>query len=185
MPAHDAAVLLRSSFSSLGLMHVIRCSPCHGHLALITCHGHLALITFDDLLRSDVSFMTNSKLFDIQWTRASLPIRAVDLGIRRTCSLALSAFLASATGTADLQTPILGQYVVDPDTAVKAALQTWSSLYNRPSTCSGPVTVLSNNLTCRQLSPPRLPLRTVQVCSLSRRLMIFRSLFQFRRVNSE
>jgi hypothetical protein len=121
VPAHDALVLLRSSFSSLRLMHILRCSP---------CHGHPALITFDDLLRSGVSFITNSKLSDIQWTQASLPIRDGGLGIRRASSLALPAFLASAASMADLQALILGQYVVDPDTTVEAALQTWLSLYN-------------------------------------------------------
>ena len=121
VPAHDALVLLRSSFSAPRLMHILRCSP---------CHGHPALIAFDDLLRKGVSLITNSKLSDIQWTQACLPIRDGGLGIRRASSLALPAFLASAASSAALQASILGNHVVVPDSSVETARQTWSSMYD-------------------------------------------------------
>jgi hypothetical protein len=121
LPSHDALVLLRSSFSAPRLMHILRCSP---------CHGHPTLTAFDDLLRNGVSYITNSQLSDIQWIQASLPIRDGGLGIRRATSLALPAFLASAASTAALQTLILGLHVVDPDVTVEAARQTWSDMYN-------------------------------------------------------
>jgi hypothetical protein len=66
VPVHDALVLLRSSFSAPRLMHILRCSP---------CHGHPALTAFNDLIQMEVSLITNSKLSDIQWVRACLPIR--------------------------------------------------------------------------------------------------------------
>ena len=120
VPAHDALVLLRSSFSAPRLLHILRCSP---------CHGHPALSAFDDLLRKGVSLILNSKLSDIQWTQACLPIRDGGLGIRRASSLALPAFLASAASTAALQGSILGNHVVVPDSCVETARQTWTILY--------------------------------------------------------
>jgi hypothetical protein len=66
VPVLNALVLLRSSFSAPRLMHILRHSP---------CHGHSALTAFDYLLRKGVSLTTNSKLSDIQWTQACLPIR--------------------------------------------------------------------------------------------------------------
>ena len=120
VPAHDALVLLRSSFSAPRLMHILRCSP---------CHGHPALVLFDDLLRNAFSLITNSNLSDIQWTQASLPIRDGGLGIRRASSLALPAFLASAASSAALQSGILGRHDVFPDSSVEAARNAWVSSY--------------------------------------------------------
>ena len=48
--AHDALILLRSSFSVPMLMHTLRCSPCAGH--------HLLEI-HDGLLRQGISVITN------------------------------------------------------------------------------------------------------------------------------
>jgi hypothetical protein len=127
VPAHDALVLLRSSFSAPRLMHILQCS---------LYHGHPALTAFDDLLRKGVGLITNSKLSDIQWTQACLPIRDGGLGIRRASSLALPIYLASAASSATLPASILGNHpnhVVVPDSSVETARQTWSSLYNTNS----------------------------------------------------
>ena len=96
--SHDALILLRSCFCAPKVQHILRCTPCNGHPAL----GH-----FDSLLRSGLSAIVNSDLSDISWLQACLPVREGGLGIRRTASLALSAFLASAAGTRDLQDQIL------------------------------------------------------------------------------
>jgi hypothetical protein len=57
VPAHDVLVFLRWYFSAPRLMHILRCS---------SCHGHPALTAFDALLRKGVSLITKSKLSDIQ-----------------------------------------------------------------------------------------------------------------------
>ena len=106
LPSHDALILLRSSFSVPRLMHTLRCVP---------CAEHPSLTVFDNLLREGISSITNSLLFDIQWLQASLPIRDGGLGIRRATSLALSAFLASAASTSDLQHDILSSCWSTPD----------------------------------------------------------------------
>ena len=98
LPSHVALILLRSSFSVPRLMHTLRCVP---------CAEHPSLTVFDNLLREGISSIINSLLSDIQWLQASLPIRDEGLGIRRTTSLALSAFLAFAASTSDLQHDIL------------------------------------------------------------------------------
>ena len=80
------------------MLHLLRRSP---------SVSHPALPEFDKLLRLAVERITNSYLTDTQWLQASLPIKDGGLGVRRMPSFALPAFLASAAGTALLQTEIL------------------------------------------------------------------------------
>ena len=79
----DALILLRSSFSARKVLHLLRCAP---------SVSHAALQTFDSLLRDCVQCITNSKLSDIQWLQASLPVRDGGLGVRRVSSLAIPAY---------------------------------------------------------------------------------------------
>jgi len=62
-----------------------------------------------------VERITNSSFTDTQWLQASLPIKDGGLGVRRVSSLALPVFLASAAGTALLQTEILADCNVSED----------------------------------------------------------------------
>ena len=64
--SQDAVMLLRASFSAPRVQHLLRCSP---------SVDHASLGTFDDLLRSALSWITNSDLTDTQWLHASLPIK--------------------------------------------------------------------------------------------------------------
>ena len=112
--AHDALVLLRSSFSAPKLQYILRCSP---------CYGHEALTTFDNLLRIGVTCITNCDLSDVQWLQASLPVRDGGLGIRRVTTLALSAYMASAAGTLYIQDQILSQISNIPDVHVISYLR--------------------------------------------------------------
>ena len=123
LAAHDALVLLRASFSAPKILHTLRSSP---------CAGHPALDRFDGLLKNGVSQIANSNLSDLQWIQASLPVKVGGLGIRRVASLAPSAFLASAASTLDLQEYILSRSTINPDQAVAALRELWSSTYNLP-----------------------------------------------------
>ena len=98
LPAHDTLTLLKSSFSAPKIIHTLRCSP---------CFGNEALEQFDNLLRSGLFTITNLAVSDPQWIKASLPVSAGGLGIRRVVSLALPAFLASAASTHSLQSLLL------------------------------------------------------------------------------
>ena len=62
--------------------------------------------------------------------QASLPIKDGGLGVRRVSSLALTAFLASAAGTALLQAEILADCNVPEDPYWKDYLQLWSASGN-------------------------------------------------------
>lgn len=137
-------------------MYILRWSP---------CHGHSAVILFDNLLRSDVSFIINCKLSNVQWTQTSLTIR--DGGWVFAVLLRITSLLS-----ADLQALILGQSVVDQDKSVQL-FHTWKPDHQ---TGSGLGTALSNNRTCRRSSPLILPLTTVHFYSLSTGF----SFFQFR-----
>ena len=72
--AHDALILLRSSFSSNRLLYTFRSTP---------CNGHSLLGTYDDLITEGISAICNSHLGDLQWIQASLSILGGGLGIRR------------------------------------------------------------------------------------------------------
>jgi len=91
--SQDALILLRASFSTPRVLHLMHCS-----LSV----DHNALISFDDMLRSAFRHITNSDVSDTQWLQASLPVKDGGLGIRRAASLALPAFLASAASTSSL-----------------------------------------------------------------------------------
>jgi hypothetical protein len=96
--AQDALMLLRSSFSALTVQHLLCCS------LSVDAPG---LLEFDELLKSAMSLIAKSKLLDLQWLQASLPIKLGGLGVRRVALLAFPAFLASAASTQLLQDQIL------------------------------------------------------------------------------
>ena len=70
---------------------MLRCSP---------SLGNAILSQIDEVFKSNISHIANVVLSDVQWIQASLPVKAGDLGIRRAASLALPAYLASATSNA-------------------------------------------------------------------------------------
>lgn len=118
--SHDALVMLRACFGAPKITHILRCSP---------CHGQDALSVFDDLIKSGISTICNSEISDMQFLQASLPVRDGGLGIRRASSLALSAFLASAAATSDLQSSILADCgVISCDPHVADMRLVWCSL---------------------------------------------------------
>src|SRR5664279_5645729 len=125
LPAHDALILLRASFSSPKVSHLLRCAP---------CSNHPSLIVFDDLLKLGLSRITNLELSDSQWLQASLPVRDGGLGIRRVSSLATSAYMASAASTLELQGLILAgtpsSGVADP--LVAEFSDSWSTMSSLP-----------------------------------------------------
>jgi len=117
--AQDALTLLRVSFSSPKVLHLLRCSP---------SADNPAVQTFDSYLRSAISKITNSALSDIQWLQASTPIANGGLGVRRVSSLAIpDAFLASAASTLPLQDDILSLCLCATDTFLDQYLPIWSS----------------------------------------------------------
>ena len=67
----------------------------------------MLLLTFDDAVRFELSTVLIINLNDDQLIQASLPVRNGGLGIRSAQMLALSAFLASAASTRELQESIL------------------------------------------------------------------------------
>ena len=113
--SQDALILLKSSFGTPKVQHLLRCSP---------SYEQPALQAFDDLHKSALQRITNSDLSDIQWLQASLPIRDGGLGVRRVSSLALSAFLASAVNTQSLQARITDGCHVSEDTVFQSLLHT-------------------------------------------------------------
>ena len=120
--AHDALIILRSSFSTPKILHTLRSSPC----AL-----HPALQTFDDLLKLGITEVTNLDLSEDHWSQASLPVKDGGLGIRRAVSLAPSAFLASAANTLNLQELILANSMTTlQDSAVTRLRQWWTTTFN-------------------------------------------------------
>ena len=126
LPAHDALILLKSSFSAPKIMHTLRSSP---------CHVDETLHKFDDLLRTGLENITNLSISDIQWIQASLPVSTGGLGVRRVASLALPAFMALAAATYTLQSHLLRNSHHSPDLHRENLLSTWLTTFssNSPS----------------------------------------------------
>src|SRR5678816_1963604 len=117
---HDALVLLRSSLSVPKLLYSMRTAVC------TDCPG---LARFDQLLREGLSSILNVDLDDDRWLQASLPVRDGGLGVRCASTLALSAFLASAASTNELQTCILPTESAEtPYELAISALTAWMTL---------------------------------------------------------
>jgi len=127
LSAHDALILFKTSFSAPKMMHTMRCSP---------CTNHPSLEVYDILLRKGISVIANLDLSVVQWLQASLslPVKDGGLGVRRVTSLAPSAFLASAAGTATLQQQLLlrSPTFATADAAVSLISNVWSSAHNSP-----------------------------------------------------
>jgi len=70
--SQDALILLRSSFSALRVLHLLRCSP---------SADHPLLNKFDVFLRDSVQQITNSDFSDMKWIQASLRVRDGSLGL--------------------------------------------------------------------------------------------------------
>lgn len=122
--AQGALILLRSSFSSPKVLHLLRCS---------LSASHPALKTFDDILKKGIEQITNTVLSDTQWMQASLPIKDGGLGVRRVTSLATSAFIASAASTCSLQDDLLSSCpFITPYSWLQSYLDAWSSRFGAP-----------------------------------------------------
>ena len=89
------------------------------------------LSQIDEIIKSNISHIANVVLSDVQWIQASLPVKAEDLRIRRAASLALPAYLASATSTASLQDLILIRSVAVAEKYYTLYHSNWSSAYNQ------------------------------------------------------
>ena len=118
--SHDALVLLKSSCSSPRLMHILRSSP---------CNGHNTLSSISDLLRDCLINITNVSINDLQWSQATLPIKAGGLGLRCPMKLALSTFLSSVSSTLHLQNELLRNCPALPDDQFNSYLLLWSTLF--------------------------------------------------------
>src|SRR5664279_3347296 len=118
--AQDALILLRASFGTPRVQHLLRCSP---------SVDHQSLESFDGLLRSAIDIITNSNLTDDQWLQASLPIREGGLGVRRVAALAIPAYLASAASTVSLQDTILLKSTNRKDPFFETYLAGWQSAH--------------------------------------------------------
>ena len=101
---------------------MLRCSP---------CLGNAILSQIDEVLKSNISLIANITLSDVQWIQASLLVKAGGLGIRRAASLALPAFLASATSTTSLQDLILIRSIAAADKYYTSYRSNWLSAYNQ------------------------------------------------------
>ena len=119
---HDALLILKTSSSTSHVLFMLRYSA---------CLGNTILSQIDEVLKSNVSHIANVVLSDVQWIQASLPVKAGGLGIRRATSLALPAYLASATSTASLQDLIIIRSVAAADKYYILYRSNWSSSYNQ------------------------------------------------------
>ena len=122
--AHDALLLLRNSFAIPKLLYLLRSSP-----------SFLSpkLKDYDDVLRSIVGSVANTRLDDNAWSQTSLPVKAGGLGIRSAVQLAPSAFLSSAAASSDLVHLILPPRFGSQEVLhLGSALTSWSLDQDHP-----------------------------------------------------
>ena len=100
------------------MLYSLRCSP---------CMDSPKLSEFDQIMRVGLSRVLNLEFGDRVWLQATLPVKDGGLGIRSASSLALPAFLASAAGTASLQSLILSKCITPPDSILSSAVDRWLS----------------------------------------------------------
>src|SRR5215469_18132215 len=98
LQAQDATLILRHSFSTPFIQHLLRG---------IFCGDNLLLQTYDEKMRRALSQALNIELEDSTWQQATLPISAGGLGVKRAVVLSSSAFLSSVRGAESLITQIL------------------------------------------------------------------------------
>src|SRR6218665_3622002 len=79
-------------------------------------------------MRKGLQNILNISFTDTQWLQATLPIRVGGLGIRRAESLAISAFLASAAFTSEIQSNILGALIIQPYPHYSNLSEHWQAL---------------------------------------------------------
>ncbi|CAM1324600.1 Uncharacterised protein r2_g3335 [Pycnogonum litorale] len=122
LSSHEALFLLKNCFSIPRLLYTLRTSPAW------KCNDILA--EFDKRLKFSLSALTNTKLDQVQWGQASLPVSMGGLGLRRSADIALSAFLSSVFSTNDLVAEILRVSVAsDPEAAL--AVDAWKATTNK------------------------------------------------------
>ena len=116
--AQDATLILRHSFSTPFIQHLLRG---------IFCGDCQVLDTYDETLRATLAQILNVQLDDKTWQQASLPISAGGLGIRSAVVLSSSAFLSSIHGAQDLVSQILNDTsLLQRDHLIQRASQLWS-----------------------------------------------------------
>lgn len=117
--SQDALLILRHSFSTPKIQHVLRG---------IFCGDHHLLPELDLMLKTSLSQIINIQLNDDAWVQASLPINSGGLGIRSAVDLSASAFLASFQGSKEVISRILANVdAILPDPLEARALNFWSN----------------------------------------------------------
>ena len=104
---------------------------CLANAILSYCLANAILSQIDEVLKFNISHIASVVLSEVKWIQASLPVKAGGLGIRRAASLALPAYLASATSTASLQDLILIRSVAAAVKYYTLYRSNWSSAYNQ------------------------------------------------------
>ena len=118
--SHDTLVLLKSSCSSPPLMHILRSSP---------CDGHMTLTSISDVLCDCLIHIANVSINDLQWLQATLPVKVGGLGIRSPVKFALSTFLASVSNILQLQNDLLRNCPALPDDQLNTYLFRWTTSF--------------------------------------------------------
>src|ERR1700733_9767261 len=126
----EALLILRISMGTPKLIYTLRCSP---------CPDHAVLSSYDQILRRGLQDILNIDFTDSQWLQATLPIGMGGLGIRRSSSLALPAFLASAAGTSETQSKILSRWDSHPDALYLTLSAHWQTITGMQLTEQFPV----------------------------------------------
>ena len=101
-------------------MHILRSSP---------CNGHVTLTSISNVLRDCLIHIANVSINDLQWSQATLPVKIGGLGLRSLVKLALSTFLASVSSTLQLLNDLLRNCPALPDDQFNSYIFRWTASF--------------------------------------------------------
>jgi len=102
LDVHPALCIFKSSLSAPRFNYLLRTAK--------TFLNPNLLETVDEMFRSTLEIITNTKLEVIQWKQASLPLSFGGLGIRKATDLAYPAYLSSIHQSSKLSNAILEKF---------------------------------------------------------------------------
>jgi hypothetical protein len=102
---HPALCLFKHSLASPKFLFILRTGP--------TFLLPQLLLDVDEIFRSSLEFITNTKMDEVSWRQASLPLSFSGLGIRKVSDLAIPAYLSSLYNSVDLSNKILQKFCMN------------------------------------------------------------------------
>ncbi len=117
---HDAFFLLKNCLNVPKMTYLLRTAP---------CFRSNSLPKLDSVLRQTLTNLLNIHFDDMAWSQATLPVKFGGLGVRKSVSLSIPAFLASAFSSMHLVEQLLRKSNLQPSKELtEEYIQIWKEM---------------------------------------------------------